>query len=271
MPINFDNPGIAGKLVRQTYIRQALQHCLDQDGAIRNIFHGFGYRTDGPVPLVPDSEYVSPTQRTNPMRFDVARARELLAAHGWDVNVTPAVCVRPGTGPGAAGEGIDPGTVLSFTVRHAKGYDALERLLRQFQEDAAKAGIELRLEEVHGSTMVGEDHSPDRQRWWELHSWDGGWAYYGVPTGEMVFKSGAASNFGHYSDPRTDELIERTVLAEDLAALYEYQDYVAAQVPFLWAPGFPIRLLEVAKDLHGVEPINPYGLITPETWYYAED
>jgi peptide/nickel transport system substrate-binding protein len=271
MPINYDNPTAAGRILRQAYVRQALQSALDQDAAIRDIYHGYAYRASGPVPLVPDSEYLSPAQRGTPMPFDIERARALLEEHGWDVSTTPAVCVRPGTAAGCAGEGIEAGDRLSFSLRYVEGDVALGRLVRQLAADAAKAGIELRLQEVYGSAMVGEDHADDSLRMWELHCWHGGWAYYGHPTGEMVFKTGASSNFGHYSDQKADELIEGTVTSDDLGAMYEYQDYLAEQVPALWTPGFPLRLLEVASNLHGVEPVNPYGLINPENWYYSEE
>lgn len=275
MPLNFENPTTAGSIIRQTYFRQALQHSLDQDTAIREIFHGYGYRTTGPVPIVPDSEFVSPAQRGDPMPFDIARARRLLADNGWDVSTTPAVCVRPGTGPGEAGESVEAGAKLSLSMRYIAGRASLTLLMQQFQADAAKAGIELRLQEVYGSAMVAEDHgesSAENPRLWELQCWNGGWVFYGQPTGEVLFKTGAGSNYGRYSDARADELIEGTVAGDGgTAALYAYQDYLAEQVPVVWAPGFPLRVFAVADKLRGVEPVNPYGLLTPENWYYAED
>ncbi|MPZ26582.1 MAG: ABC transporter substrate-binding protein [Micromonosporaceae bacterium] len=274
LPLNFHNPDVAGRIFQQTYFRQALQHTLDQETAIRDIFHGYGHRTNGPVPPVPDSEYLSPAQRGNPLPFDIGRARALLAENGWDVSSTPAVCVRPGTGPGCAGEGIEAGTRLSFSLRYVSGRAALERLMRLLAADAAKAGIELRLEPVYGSVMVAEDHreeTPDNPHRWELNCWNGGWSFYGKPTGEIMFKTGSGSNFGHYSDPKADQLIDRTVVSDDLEAMYEYQDYLAEQVPAVWTPGFPLRLLQVAKNLRGVEPINPYGTLSPENWYYVEE
>jgi peptide/nickel transport system substrate-binding protein len=271
-PFNFRNRTAAGRIFRQAYVRQALQHCMDQDSAIRDIFHGYAYRTNGPVPMVPDSEYVSPAMRGDPMPFDPVRARKLLEEHGWDTSTTPAVCVRPGTGPGCAGEGVEAGDTLSFSMRYVEGKVALTRLMEQFTVDAAKAGIELRLEEVYGSVMIGEDHSPGESgERWELNCWNGGWAFYGHLTGEMLFKTGGGSNFGAYSDPTADELIERTVTSDDLTALHEYQDYLAEQVPVVWTPGFPNRLFEVAKNLRGIEPVNPYGMINPENWYYVEE
>lgn len=274
MPINFDNPTVAGRIFRQAYFRQALQCTLDQDSAIRDIFHGYGYLTSGPVPAVPDGDHVSPAQRSKPVRFDIERARRLLTDNGWDVSTTPAVCVRPGAGPGRAGEGIEAGDKLSFSLRYVAGRAALSLLMRQLETDAAKAGIELRLQEVYGSVMVAEDHSeraPDNPHRWELQCWNGGWGFYGHPTGEMLFKTGGGSNFGHYSDPRADELIDKTVVSDDVSALHEYQDYLAEQVPVIWTPGFPMRLFAVARNLRGFEPINPYGMINPENWYYIQE
>lgn len=274
LPLNFHNPEVAGRIFGQTYFRQALQCTLDQDTAIRDIFHGYGHRTTGPVPPVPDSEYLSPAQRAHALPFDLARARALLAEHGWDVSTTPAVCVRPGAGPGCAGEGIEAGTRLSFSLRYVSGRAALERMMRLLATDAAKAGIELRLEPVYGSVMVAEDHreeTPDNPHRWELNCWNGGWSFYGMPTGEIMFRTGAGSNFGHYSDPMADQLIDRTVVSDDLADMYTYQDYLAEQIPAVWTPGFPLRLLQVAKNLRGVEPVNPYGTLSPENWYYVQE
>jgi peptide/nickel transport system substrate-binding protein len=274
MPFNHHNPAVAGRIFAQTYFRQALQCTLDQDSAIRDIFHGYAYRTTGPVPALSAHDHDSVAWKSDPLPFDITRARELLAGNGWDVSSTPAVCVRPGTGPGCAGEGIEAGTRLSFGLRYVAGKVALTRLMRQLEADAATAGIELRLEEVYGSVMVAEDHreeGPDTPHRWDLNCWNGGWAFYGHLTGEMLFKTGGGSNFGHYSDPRADELIERTVLSDDPDAMYEYHAYLAEQVPAVWTPGFPMRLFEVAKNLRGFEPINPYGMINPENWYYVEE
>jgi peptide/nickel transport system substrate-binding protein len=273
MPFNFANPTVSGRIIAQAYFRQALQSCLDQDSAIRDIFRGYAHRTDGPIPVLA-SDPASAVGRGVPWPFDIERARALLADNGWDVSTTPAVCVRPGAGPGCAGDGIDAGTRLSFTMRYVAGKAALTRLMRQLAADAAGAGIELRLEPVNGSVMVAEDHTdrgPGNAPRWELNCWNGGWVFRGQPTGEMLFKTGAGSNWGHYSDPKADELIERTVRSDDPDALSRYHDYLAEQVPAVWTPGFPMRLLEIAKNLHGVEPVNPYGMINPENWYYVED
>jgi peptide/nickel transport system substrate-binding protein len=270
MQMNFTNPTIAGALIRQTYVRQALQSCLDQDFAAKEIYQGYGWPQTGPVPVLPASDLVSPKLRHGKgfWPFDVDRARDLLAENGWDTSVAPAVCVDAGKA------GVPLGTRLSFLLRYVEGRPALTRFMEQFKMDAAKAGIELRLSEVYGSVLVAEDcpgpPTPDNPKLWEISTWNGGWVY-DYPTGESLFQSGAAFNCSNYPDARADELIDRTVTADDLEALYEYQEYISEQVPVIFLPNTPWRLFEVASNLRGFEPINPYGMVNPENWYYVED
>ncbi|TQM85443.1 peptide/nickel transport system substrate-binding protein [Saccharothrix saharensis] len=273
--LNFNNPTVVGKMFAQTYLRQALQSTLDQDTAVRDIYQGYAYRQNGPVPMYPKTDYVSPRQREGawPLPFSPEKAKALLEANGWDTSVTPAVCVRPGTGPGEAGAGIPAGTKLSILLRYVEGRPALTRVMENFRDAAAQAGIELRLQEVYGSILVAEDAPCEPTATtpctWEMCCWNGGWAYH-HPTGEILFSTKAGGNFGFYSDPKADELIERTVTSDDLEVLYEYQDYIANEVPVIFTPNFPIRLFEVANSIGGFGPINPYGMINPENWYYRD-
>jgi peptide/nickel transport system substrate-binding protein len=273
-PLNLNNPTAAGRIFRQLYFRQALQSVLDQDGAIRDVYKGYGYRTTGPIPLLPPSDLLSPRRREEPYPFSVERARALLTDNGWDLSTTPGRCVRPGPGRGNCGEGVGLGDELSFTMRYAEGHPTLTRVMERFRDDAARAGIEIRLSEVDGDTLVAEDTTctpgPASPCLWQMSDWNGGWVYGPgfYPTGEFLFKTGAGVNFGSYSDAATDALIDATVTRDDLGALHAYQDHVAEQVPVIWMPNFPLRLLEIASDLKGVEPLNPFGLITPENWYY---
>jgi peptide/nickel transport system substrate-binding protein len=276
-PVNFNNPTVAGSIFKQLYFRQALQSVVDQDGAIRDVYKGYGYRTNGPIPMLPDSGLLSPAQREAPYPFDIDWARTLLTENGWDVSTTPGVCVNPGTGPGQAGAGIERGDRLSFEMRHAEGHRTLDCVMDRFRQDAARAGIDITLVQVDPSRLVLEDTKctpgPDSPCRWQFSDWNGGWVYGPGfhPTGEFLYQSGAGVNFGSYSDMTADALIAKTVSGDDLDALHEYQDYIARQVPVIWMPNFPLRLLEIARNLRGVEPLNPFGLINPENWYYVAD
>lgn len=274
--LNFNNPTVVGRMFEQTYIRQAMQTTLDQDSAVRDIYQGYAYRQNGPIPMIPQTDLVSPRLRQGawPLPFDPKKAKQLLEDNGWDTSTTPAICVNPGTGPGQAGKDIPAGTKLSFLMRYVEGRPALTALMTKFKDDAAQAGIELRLQEVYGSILVAEDApcvpGPDNPCLWEMCCWNGGWVYH-YPSGEILFKTDAGGNFGHYTDQRADELVDLSVTADNLDALYEYQDYIAEQVPVIFNPNFPLRLFEVANNLGGFEPINPFGMINPENWYYVED
>jgi peptide/nickel transport system substrate-binding protein len=154
-----------------------------------------------------------------------------------------------------------------------EGRPALTELMTRFRKAAARAGIELRLQEVYGSVLVAEDApcvpGPDSPCRWEMCCWNGGWAYH-RPTGEILFATDAGGNFGHWDDPTANALIDETVLSDDLGALFRYQDYIAEQVPVIFTPNFPIRLFEVSSQLHGFE-VNPFGMINPERWYFADE
>lgn len=274
--LNFNNPTVVGRMFEQTYIRQAMQSTLDQESAVRDIYQGYAYRQNGPVPMIPTTDLVSPRQRGGawPLPFDVKTAKQLLEDNGWDTSQTPAVCVNAGTGPGQAGAKIPAGTKLSFLLRYVEGRPALTALMTKFKADAALAGIELRLQEVYGSILVAEDApcvpGPDTPCLWEMCCWNGGWVYH-YPSGEILFKTDAGGNFGHYTHPRADELVDQSVTTDDLGALYDYQDYIAEQVPVIFNPNFPLRLFEVANNLGGFTPINPFGMINPENWYYLQE
>ncbi|MGH8896624.1 MAG: ABC transporter substrate-binding protein [Egibacteraceae bacterium] len=273
--LNFNNPTAAGSIFKQLYFRQALQSTVDQDAAIRDVYKGYGYRTNGPVPALPDSNLISPAQRNDPYPFSIDRAKQLLTAAGWDVSTAPGRCVNPGTGLGQCGAGIAQGDKLSFSMRYASGHPTLTLTMDKLKADAAQTGIEINLSQADGDTLARENTtctpSPSTPCAWQMIDWNGGWIYGPnfYPTGESLYQTSAGVNFGSYSDPQADALITKTVTSDALSDLYAYQDYVAKQVPVIWMANFPVRLLEVANNLKGVTPINPFGMINPEDWYYV--
>jgi peptide/nickel transport system substrate-binding protein len=111
--LNYASPQ-AGALFGQLYIRQAMQHLINQAGYISTFLQGYAYPTYGPVPLLPASEFVSPGETQNPDPYNPAEATSLLRSHGWTpVNGTDT-CTRPGTGANQCGAGIHAGTRLAF-------------------------------------------------------------------------------------------------------------------------------------------------------------
>src|SRR2546427_1393889 len=111
--INFAN-ATNGALYKQLYMRQALQHLVDQTSYIKNIFKGFAYPDYGPVPIKPANNFADQVEQSNPYPFDVSAATKLLKDNGWTVNAGGvSTCSNPGTGAGQCGAQIASGQKAS--------------------------------------------------------------------------------------------------------------------------------------------------------------
>jgi peptide/nickel transport system substrate-binding protein len=275
-PMKFSNPSV-GPIFKQLYFRQALQYTVDQNAMIKGVFHGYGYPTTNGVPTLPRSSLLSPAVTKDPFPFSIAKAKALLSANGWNVTHDPGTCVRPGTGRGECGQGIRRGEALSFNLKYATGSAFLVSEFLGLQSDAGLAGIQLNLAQQAGQEITATDTActPSKATpcTWQMGDWGTGWVfapdYY--PSGEDLFLTGSVANYGSYSDPKNDQLIKAT-LAPDATtqSMYAWEQYIAKQVPVVWMPDYPIEVLEVVANLHGVTPLNTFDYITPENWYYAK-
>ena len=62
---NFNNPQV-GWMVRQLYMRQALQEVFDQPGIIQAVYRGYALPTSGPAPnMPPGNQWIPPVQTQN--------------------------------------------------------------------------------------------------------------------------------------------------------------------------------------------------------------
>jgi peptide/nickel transport system substrate-binding protein len=108
---------------------------------------------------------------------------------------------------------------------------------------------------------------------WQMADWGSGWTfapdYY--PTGETLFGSGSAANFGGYNDQANGAMIQQTLTNSNLGLLYNWQDYLSEQVPVIWQPLAVYELTEIANNLRGVTPQSPMLTINPENWYFVSD
>ena len=280
MPFNLNNPKF-GPVFRQLYFRQAFQHLVDQPGWIHAFYHGDGVPTYGPVPIVPQNPFADSLElQHNPYPFSVPAAAQLLKSHGWDVRPGGmTTCARPGSGPSQCGAGVPAGLGLSFGLDYVTNSSPLASAMLDLKSQAAQVGIQLQLS-VHPYSTVATVTVPCKPTQsdcaWTLENWQVGWIYgpdY-YPTGEELFKTGAAVNFSNYDDAQANKLIEETITAPpstSQAALDAYQNYLAEQLPVVWEPvtaGNPIAggLTLVSKRLGGYTT-NSFGSINPEYWY----
>jgi len=262
-----------GPVIRQLYFRQAMAYLMDQQGVINGPLRGYGTATVGPVAATPVTKFLSPKGRQgDPFPFSIAKAKALLSSHGWKVVPGGATsCVDPAR----CGPGIAAGKTLSFNFRYANGTSWLASEMTELQSNAAQAGIKLNLQPqpigqviaVAGGNCVTTKIPCN----WDMAD-IGGFTFSPdyLPTGDVLFLSGAVQNSAGYSSAVNDAMIEKTLTSANLSYMYAWQDYLSNQMPFQWQPFPAYQLTEVANNLKGVTPQSPTLSITPETWYFVK-
>jgi peptide/nickel transport system substrate-binding protein len=269
-PLNFNNPAL-GAVFKQLYFRQALQTLINQQGYIHAFLHGYGVPDYGPVPLKPKSPFLSPAEETNHYPYDPARAKSLLSGHGWAMRRGVDVCTRPGNGPRDCGAGVAASTALNLSMLYASGDPSVAEEMSAFKSDLGRVGVRLNLHSEPFNSVIANAVAckPSQATCsWQLAYWGGGWAY-GVdpfPSGEELFLTGATSNFGNYSSPTANRLIEATLHSGGKAAEYAYEDYLARQLPVIWMPRPDVQISAITSSLRGALPQSPITSLTPELW-----
>jgi peptide/nickel transport system substrate-binding protein len=270
---NFNNPQV-GFMLRQLYIRQALQMVFDQPGIDKAIFRGYAVPNSGPAPNTPPGNQWQPAiQRQNgsqgPYPFNIAKAKSLLASHGWAMQGGVMTCQDPAK----CGAGIEKGQQAKFTFVYSTGVASITAMWQTYKSDASKAGIGINIVGQSFNTIVGEAApcAPMGPKCNVQVFAYGGWAFAGPgfePTGEPLFATGAGSNSGNYSNPQMDQLITATHTSNSLTTFHNYATYGAQQLPFIWTPS-PYFILAVSTKLHNVTS-SPLFTLLPEYWYFTK-
>jgi len=273
-PYNFNNPAM-GAVFRQLYLRQAIQHAVDQPAIAQVIWRGTATPGYGPVPQADDDRYLSPRQRANPYPFDLAAAAELLDGHGWRPGPDGIrVCAAPGTGPADCGEGVAAGTRLAMTVLAESGSDETDSTWQELKSELSKVGVELSIDSQPLNTVLANSSGCSRRSGgnctWQLSYFgtQGSWYFDANPSGEDLFASGASANFGGYGSAAADALITATTTGRGADAMLDYSTLLAEQLPVIWLPNPPYQVSAIDAGLRGVVQ-DPLGELQPQRWYWT--
>lgn len=272
-PYNFDNP-VQGLVFRQLYVRQAIQHLINQPQYISKIFEGYASPTYGPVPVEPANPFVDSFEKANPYPFSVSAASKLLTGHGWTVRPNGVTtCTSPGTGPSDCGAGIKSGAKLDFNLLYASGTTELAQEMQVMKSTFSQVGIVLNLSQAPFDQVISSSvpcQPAQASCGWQLDNWGGGWSYSmdHFPNGDLIFGSGAGDNFGSYSSATADSLITSTDHVP--GTLPADENYLATNLPAIFMPKADYQLTEVQTKLQGVTPQEPTFNINPEDWYFTK-
>ncbi len=276
LPLSFANPH-TGPIIKQLYIRQAMQHLINQTQLIRDVLKGYGYPTYGPVPAEPPSQFSSPSQDKNPYPYSAAAAVQLLKSHGWTVHRHgTSICSHAGSSPNECGAGIKQGTALRFQLLYSSGVPALAEEMEALQTSFSQAGIAINLRQAPFGQVAGQWSVCSSQNSggcsWEILAF--GYNYtitYSptfYPTGDILFTNGSPYG-GGYTSNETTSLIHQSDGVAGVSALKHYDQYVAKQLPVLWIPNGDNQISVIKKDLTGVLPQDPNLNIYPELWRWS--
>ncbi|MGQ4510882.1 ABC transporter substrate-binding protein [Streptomyces sp. DW26H14] len=264
----------AGPEMNQLYIRQAMQHLVDQDGMSKVVWQGSAKPTLGPVPAFPKTQYLTPQMAQNPYPYDVDAARKLLTSHGWTDRGGQAVCTRPGTGANECGAGIKKNAPLNLTLLSQSGSTETTNMMQVLKSSLSRAGIDLTvrqqpLNSVLGNSVACKKTDPGCD--WDMSFFGtaGSWYYPLNPSGEELFSTGASANFGNYSSPEADKLIHAVLYSSNQDAMHAYGEYLAKQLPVMWMPNPAYQVSVIRNDLRGVQQ-NPTATFSPQSWYYVK-
>jgi peptide/nickel transport system substrate-binding protein len=273
VPYNFRNPAL-GKVFEQLYVRQAIQHAVDQPSISNVIWRGTAKPDYGPVPQENDATFLSPTQRRNPYPFDLNASRTLLAAHGWKAGGDGILaCAAPGSGPNDCGAGIAAGTRLSMTILSESGSDETDGTMQELKSELSKIGVDLQVSEQPLNTVLSDSSNCTASGGdcaWQLSYFgtQGSWYFPADPTGEELFATGAGVNFGQYGDKRADALITASNLGNAPQTMLDYSALLAQQLPVIWLPNPPYQVSAIDSALHGVVQ-DPLANLQPQRWYWT--
>lgn len=264
---NLNNPR-TGPLMRQRYVRQALQSLIDQKSISEHVWQGSAEPTLGPVPAA--------LMEDNPLPYDPAKARRLLTSHGWQRGDDGTLrCERPGTGEGKCGKGIAKGRRLALELLSQSGSTETSNTMQAIKSSFSREGVRLDIREqplntVLGTTVPCKKSEPVCSQWeMGFFGTQGSWIFPVDPSGEQLFATGAPSNMGNWSDPETDRLIKRTEYGDDPTSMRDYARHLAREVPVLWTPNPAYQVSVIRSDLRGIDQ-NPTLSLSPQDWYFVK-
>jgi peptide/nickel transport system substrate-binding protein len=260
---NLRVPGV-GAAFAQLYVRQALQHLVDQPLLISTFFDGDAVPTYGPAPIYPkNNPFADSFEEANPYPYSVPDAKSLLAGHGWRIVGGVQTCVSS-----ACGKGVKIGTKLAFTLLVASGDLARTEEAELYASDAKRAGIlvTLRSEEFNSIVgTIGPCANPQLScSTWELANY-GGATLSLYPSGGEQFLLGSQMNSGQYENPTLAGLIHAVRHQAGMRTYDAYENLVATDLPWIWLPT-PSTLGAVAKTLRGPGIDAEFGDLEPQLW-----
>jgi peptide/nickel transport system substrate-binding protein len=227
-------------------LRRAITMSLNRATLVRSVLDTFALVPVGPVVRA----YASTDPRGSQLPFDSARASQLLDSLGW---------IRRG----ADGMRAKNGKELAFTLIIPTSSMNRIRMGPLIQEQLRRMGIRVRLEQLETATEV------NRESRGQFDAALGGWLMGSSPDGMKaawtsagIGKSGV--NYGSYSNPRFDALLDSALLARPADARDRFTKAFAVindDAPAVWLYE-PRKIIGIHKRIRTASP-------RPDAWWFS--
>ena len=226
-------------------VRQALSYGFDYDTWVTDVMRGKAQQARGPIP----SNFIGFNPDTPQYSYDPDRARELLAEAGYP----------------------DGGFTIDYT--YETGYFWKRPLGELFQANMADLGITVNIQELSPSAWYELLSNPETAQhafglvWWPTLKTPYDFLFSVFATGAQ---GAAAYNWGYYSNPEFDALIEAGTTEPDeatrMAHYAKAQDLLVEDAPalFVYEKRYRLPMRDTVEGFvfNGVliETLNFYGM-----------
>jgi len=269
--LNYKNPAL-GHAFAQLYMRQVLEHLMDQKTMVKYFLHGYGVPTYGVTPIVPKGNpYVTKLDTEDLYSYNLSKAQQLLKIHGWRNVSGIATCEDPTK----CGPGVKRGTKLSIKILNYSGSTSLTQESELYQSDARKAGIHLILQyrslnSINATTLVpctARMSSTNPACAWQMSNFDG-FDFNVYPTAGDVYAAGGIYDAGGYSNQLVTAAVHAVRYAPTLGPFFKFENLVTEQIPTIWLPT-PDILTVVAKNLRGPDLGAEFDDVAFNYWSFS--
>ena len=150
----------------------------------------------------------------------------------------------------------------------------LTQEMTTFKSALTSAGIRLNLSQGSEGQVVGTATAckPGPSCSWEMVQWGSpSWIWASAfPSGEALFATGAGVNAGSYTNATNDANIAAVQTSTNQSAFYNYENYLAKELPVLWIPNTYNQISAIKTNLAGADQQSPLLLLTPEQWAFTK-
>lgn len=244
---NVENP-----LFESARVRRALTQAIDRRAIVDTIYYGYADLSHSPI----NDEVWAHNDEIEPWPYDPAKAREMLAAEGWEDTDGDGILDRDGT-------------PFRFELVTNSESPIRRDIVAMVQEQLAKVGVDVDTRLMEFNSLL----EPLSE-----HEFDAVVSMLAISTDldlSHMFHTDAIDtgyNWGAYSNPALDELLEaigaRLVPEENLEDLHRVQEILHEEQPvtFLYQA---VRLAAARKNLEGADPdaLSPFSHL--EEWHLA--